>query len=140
MTQLTNPDGKIFLALKTHMDTWAETPVHYNPDVPEQPLSDDPYVIVTDTRLDADTRYVGGNDPDEYRGTLSLSVMCPMGYTAAQSIGVAGRVADHWDKGAWYAYSDMRVQVLARQRMIGAGYHDAGMMRYPVTVKWRAVG
>ena len=140
MTQLTNPDGKIFLALSSHMDTFAECPVHYNPDVPEQPLSDVPYVIVTDTRLDADTRYVGVNEPDEYRGTLSLSVMCPMGYTAAQAIGVAGRVADHWQKGAWYFYSDMRAQVLARPRVIGSGYQDAGMMRYPVTVKWRAVG
>lgn len=66
--------------------------------------------------------------------------MCPMGYTAGQVIGVAGRVADHWQKAAWYAYDDMRVQVLARPRVIGSGYQVMGMMRYPVQVKWLAVG
>lgn len=140
MTQLTNPDGKIFLALKTHMDTWAETPIHYNPDVPQQPVSNAPYVIVTDARLDAPTRYVGGDDVDEYRGIWNIAVMVPMGYDAAQAIGVAGRVADHWQKGDWYSYDDMRVQVLTRPKVIGTGYQDAGMMRYPVSVNWRAVG
>jgi len=140
MTQITNIDGKIFLALKTHMDTWAETPIHYSPSVQVQPMSDDPYIIVTDARLETPTRFIGGDDTDEYRGVWNIAAMVPMGWTAAQSAGLAGRLADHWDKGARYSYSDCTVQVMARPKIIGAGYQDAGMIRFPVQVIWRAAG
>ncbi len=140
MTQITNPDGKIWLALKGHMDDWTQTPIYYSPDVPQTPGTTSPYVIVTDLRLDADTRYVQGNAPDEYRGILNIAVMVPMDRTTAQAIGMAGRVADHWPKASWHEYDYVRVQVMKRPRVIGAAYVDHGMMRYQVQVEWRAVG
>ena len=140
MAHITNPDGKAWLALKNHMDDWTETPVYYSPDVPQTPGVDAPYVIVTDLRLDADTRYVQGNAPDEYRGVLNIAVMVPMGLTTAQAMGLAGRVADHWPKSEWHEYDDCRVQVMKRPRVIGAAYVDHGMMRYQVQVDWRMSG
>jgi len=140
MTQITNPDGKIFLALKSRLTAWTETPVHYSPDVPQQPGTTSAYIIVSDVRLDTDTRYTGADDVDEYRGVLNLSVMIPMAWDSAQGIGLCGRIADHFDKGAWYSYSDCRVQVLKRPRVIGAAYVDHGMQRYQVSVSWRSVG
>lgn len=140
MNQITNPDGKAWLALKNHMDDWTETPVHYSPDVPQAPGVDAPYVIVTDLRLDADTRYVQGDAPDEYRGVLNIAVMAPMGLTTAQAVGLAGRIADHWPKAEWHEYDDCRVQVMKRPRVIGAAYVDHGMMRYQVQVDWRMSG
>jgi len=140
MTQITNPDGKAFVALKTHMDTFTSVPVYYSPDVPQQPGSTSPYLIVSDLRLDAGTMYLGANDPDEYRGSLMIAVMVPMVWDAAQAIGLASRVADHWPKASLHGYDDCRVQVIKRPRVIGAAYVDHGMMRYQVQVDWRAVG
>lgn len=140
MTQITNPNAKIFEALKIHMDQWTQTPVYYSPDLPQKPGSTTPYLIVSDVRLDEPTRYVGANDVDEYRGVWNVSVMAPMTWNTAQAMGQAGRVADHWPKGSWIAFDDCRVQVMKRPRVIGAAYVDHGMMRYQVQVEWRAVG
>ena len=140
MTQITNPDGKIFLALKEHMDTYAEADVYYSPDVPQQPGVSSPYLLVTDLRIDFGTRFVGANDKDEYRGVLNISVMVPMAWNASQAIGLCGRVADHWPKASRHVYDDCSVQIMKRPRVIGAGYVDHGMMRYQVQVEWRAVG
>ena len=140
MTQISNIDGKIFLALKDRLDDWTECSVYVSPDVPQTPGTTSPYVIVSDVRLDTDTRYTGASDVDEYRGVLNLSVMAPMAWTSAQGLGLCGRIADHFDKGAWYAYSDCRVQIMKRPRVIGTAYVDHGMQRYQVQVMWRAVG
>lgn len=140
MTQISLIDGKIFLALKTHMDTFTGAAVYYSPNVPQDPTRSTPHIVIDDVRIDTDTRYTQADAPDEYRGILNMSVMVPMQWTAAQAIGLASATADHWDKGAWYAYDDVRLQAMRRPKIIGAGYQDAGMIRYPVQVMWRAVG
>ena len=140
MTQITRIDGKIFLALRAHLDGWTGCDVYYSPDVPQQPGVTSPYVIVTDLRLDVPTRYVGQFEADEYRGVLNIAVMVPMAWTTAQSMGLGSAMADHWPKGVWLAFDDCRVQVMKRTRVIGSAYVDHGMMRYQVQVDWRAVG
>lgn len=140
MTQIQYSDVKFFRAIKDHMDTWTQTPIYYSPDVPQQPGVTDPYLIVTDLRLDTPTRFVGRFEADEYRGVLNIAVMVPMAWTTAQAMGLAIMVADHWPKGVWLPFDDCRVQVMKRPRVIGAAYVDHGMMRYQVQVDWRAVG
>ncbi len=140
MTQISQIDAKIYQALAAHTDTFTGAEVHYSPSVPEQPVSDAPYIIVDDVRLQFETRFVQSDAVDEYRGTWSLSVMVPMAWTGAQAKGLAARVCDHFDKGARYTTNGATVQVMRRPRIVGAGFQDMGMIRIPVLVEWRAVG
>lgn len=140
MTQVALIDGKIYLALKSRLDEWTACDVFYSPDVPQIAPIDSPYLVVTDARLDTETRFTGNNDVDEYRGILNIAVMIPMGWTNAQGLGFASRVCDHFDKGASYTYSDCTVKIMARPKIVGAPYQDGGRMRYPVNVRWRASG
>lgn len=133
-------DGKIFLALRNHTDTFAGADVFYSPSVPQQPGKSEPYIVIDDVRSDFATRYVGVSEDDEYRGVWNLSVMVPVVWTSAQAIGLASDVCDHFTKGAWYAYDGARVQIMRRPKVVSAGYQDHGMIRYPVQVMWRAVG
>ena len=140
MTQINNIDAKIFVALKSHMDDFSECAVYYSPDVPQTTSSYDPYAIVTDVRLDFDTRFAGSLDPDEYRGIMSISVMVPMNWSYSQGIGLASLVADHFKKGDAYSYDDCTVKVTRRSKVIGTPYQDVGMHRFPVLVYWRTSG
>lgn len=140
MTQTPQIDAKIYLALSAHMDTFTGAAVYYSPNVPVKPDVETPYVIVDDVRTDFATRFVQGDAADEYRGIWNVSVMVPMAWTGAQAIGLASLVADHFDKGARYVSSGVSVQVMKRPRIVGAGYQDMGMIRYPVQIEWRASG
>jgi len=140
MTQISLIDGKIFLALKSRLDDWTECDVFYSPDAPQAPSAIDPYLIVTDMRMDTDTRFVGDADVDEYRGILNIAVMAPMGLTYSQGAGLAARVCDWFPKGASYTYDDCTVKIMGRPKIIGAPYQDNGRMRYPVNVRWRTSG
>ncbi len=140
MTQVQNIDGKIFLALKSRLDDWTECDVFYSPDVPQSPPINAPYLIVTDMRMDAATRFSGVSDIDEYRGVFNIAVMTPIGWTYEQGAGLASRICDWFGKGDVYAYDDCNVVIMARTKIVGAPYQDAGRMRYPVNVKWRSSG
>jgi len=140
VTQIPLIDSKIYLALKSRLDGWTVCDVFYSPDAPQAHPVDQPYVIVTDVRLDADTRFVGSGDVDEYRGVLNIAVMAPMGWTYAQGAGVASKVCDWFGKGAAYTYDDCTVRIMARPKIVGTPYQDTGRMRYPVNVRWRASG
>lgn len=140
MTHITRIDGKIFLALRAHLDGWTDCPVYYSPDAPQSPDVSEPYLVVTDVRMDADTRFAGNDDPDEYRGVLNIAVMAPMGWPYSQGAGLASDVCDFFQKGAVMAYDDCVVKVMARPKIMGAPYQDAGRMRFPVNVRWRVSG
>ena len=140
MTQIPQIDAKIYLALAAHTNTFTGAAVYYSPNVPVKPDVGSPYVVVDDVRLDFATRYVQGGAVDEYRGIWNVSVMVPMSWTGAQAMGLAAKVADHFDKGARYAASGVSVQIMKRPRIVGAGFQDAGMIRFPVQVEWRSVG
>jgi len=139
MTQIAQIDAKLYQALSAHTDTFVGAAVHYSPDIPDQPTSDAPYIIVDDVRLQFETRFVGQSEADEYRGTWALSVMVPMAWTGAQAKGLASLVADHFVKGARYTANGATVQIMRRPRIVGAGYQDMGMIRVPVLVEWGAV-
>lgn len=140
MTQITRIDGKIFLALRSHLAGWTECPVYYSPDAPQSPDVSEPYLVVTDMRMDADTRFAGNDDPDEYRGVLNVAVMAPIGWQYSQGAGLASEVCDYFGKGLAMTYDDCTVKVMARPKIMGAPYQDAGRMRFPVNVRWRASG
>lgn len=140
MTHITRIDGKIFLALRSHLAGWTECPVYYSPDAPQSPNVSEPYLVVTDMRMDADTRFAGNDDPDEYRGVLNIAVMVPVGWTYAEGLGLAASVSDWFPKGAAFAYDDCTVKIMARPKIVGAPYQDDGRMRYPVNVRWRSSG
>lgn len=136
---ITQIDAKIFVALKNRLDAFTGATAYYGADTPQSPPVGVPWVQADDVRLDFDTRYVNGN-VDEYRGIFNVAVMAPSSWTAAQGYGLAGLVADHFHKTLKMTFGGATVEVLARPRIIGAPYQDRGMMRYPVQIKWRAVG
>lgn len=140
MTQITRIDGKIFLALRSHLAGWTECPVYYSPDAPQSPDVSEPYLVVTDMRMDADTRFASNDDPDEYRGVLNIAVMAPIGWQYSQGAGLASEVCDFFQKGAALTYDDCVVKVMARPKIMGAPYQDSGRMRFPVNVRWRSSG
>lgn len=148
MTQITRIDGKIFLALRSHLAGWTECPVYYSPDAPQSPDVSEPYLVVTDMRLEFDTRFTGDDDPDEYRGVLNIAVMYPIenaqgvvvGDPHTNGLGLASEVCDHFHKGLAMTYDDCTVKVMARPKIMGAPYQDAGRMRFPVNVRWRSSG
>ena len=136
---ITQIDAKIFVALKNRLDAFTGAASYYGKDTPQNPPVDLPFLQADDLRLDFETRYVNG-DVDEYRGIFNVAVMAPASWTTAQGYGLAGKVADHFPKTLKVTYGGATVDVLARPRIIGAPYQDRGMMRYPVQIKWRAVG
>jgi len=140
MTQIAQIDAKIYQALSARTDSFTGATVFYSPDVPDQPLSDQPYIVVDDVRVSEPTRFVQGDAVDEYRGLWNISVMVPMAWTGAQAMGLASLVCDHFAKGAKYSANGATVQILARPKIIGTGFQDMGMIRIPVQVQWRAVG
>lgn len=139
MTLITNPDGKIWLALKSRIDQWTETAV-IDPDEKLYPASTSAFIIVQHVSLNTDPNNMDYDCGDEYRGFLNVSVMAPIGWTYGQHAGLAGRVCDFFAFGSKYTYSDATVTIYERPKSQGAVRLDLSWNRLEVQIPWRCWG
>lgn len=140
MTVVSNANGKIWLALKSHIETWTECYVMF-PEDNYAPDATETYLIVQNVLTD-----YGGTIPVSiqcgrpFSGIINLSVLRPsdMGYDG--HIGLAGRVADHFQEGSALRYDDIEVRINGRPRVIGNVSLQAPWNRLEVQVPFLAWG
>lgn len=140
MTVVSNVDGKIWLALKSRLDVFGGCTVHY-PMENYAPTSGDTFLIVQPV-----TTEYGGPLPIQAEcgqpltGFLNLSVLCPVDWTFAQLMGLAGQAADHFPNDARYSYADVVVKINGRSRVQGGVALNPPWNRVEVQVPWIAWG
>lgn len=139
MTQITNADGKIWVALSNRLAAWTETRVML-PEVVFQPEADESYLIVQDVGLESDIRPLNQDCGEVFSGLLNVSVMVPLGWTWAQHKGLAGRVADFISASGVLVYQDARVRFQTRAKVIGAARLDQSWNRCEVQAEYRCWG
>lgn len=140
MTQVSNADGKIWLALKSRLTQWTECKMMMPSEIYE-PTAMTSYVItqnVTTESGDALPIQVECGIP--FTGFLNLSVLVPINWGFDAHIGLAGRLADHFPNGARYKYSDVSVMINGRSRVLGGVDLNAPWNRLEVQIPWKAWG
>lgn len=137
---ISNADGKIWLALKSRISQWTETPVML-PESNYEPEATDSYIIVQHVGLEyGGLLPVNINCGQPLAGILNISVMVPTDFGYDSHIGRAGRVADHFMNGSVYKYSDLYVRINGRSRVIGNAELQTPWNRLEVQVPWIAWG
>lgn len=137
---ISNADGKIWLALKSRLSSWLECPVMM-PEQNYEPESTDGFLIVQHV-----TTEYGGSVPVSIQcgqpitGILNISVMVPTDFGFDAHIGRAGRVADLFATVTTLSYSDVRVKINGRPRVIGNAELQTPWNRLEVQIPWMAWG
>lgn len=135
-----NADAKVWLALRSRLEAWTETPVMM-PKETYVPTTTSPFVIAQHV-----TTQYGGLLPVSVQcgvpltGFMSLGVCVPTDWDYSAQIGMAGRLADHFSDGLRMTYQDISVQVTQRSRPLGAVSLQPPFNRLEVRVDWRAWG
>lgn len=135
-----NADGKIWLAIKSRLDAWTETPVMM-PKETYVPTVTGPFIIAQHV-----TTQYGGLLPIQVDcgiplvGFMSLGVCAPTDWQYPAHIGLASRLADHFADGSRMTYQDISVQVTQRSRPLGTVSLEPPFNRLEVRVDWRAWG
>lgn len=142
MTQISNLEAKIWMALKNRLGAWTETPVYFADEV-FTPAADKSYVFAQYVGLASGFGgTVGYNCGDDYRRLLNLSVFTPIGqgYNLAVALGYAGRLSDTmWSAPVLY-YSDATIQITNRPTIIGTPTPNPPWNRIELQVNCRAWG
>lgn len=139
MTTITNPDGKIWLALESRLDDWTETP-YMLPGSVYQPSANQSFLIIQDVPTESDTRAISPACGEAYEGLINVSVMVPIGWTFGQHKGLCGRVADFLNSTGIMTYSDARVRFTTRAKTLSASRLDQSWNRLEVQVGYRCWG
>lgn len=139
MTVITNAEGKIWVALKSRLDSWTETDLMY-PGETFQPNAAEPFLIVQDVGLETDTAAINPDCGEALRGLLNLSVMAPLTWNWAQHKGLCGRLSDFLNASGVMSYSDARVRFTQRPRVIGSPRLDEGHNRVELQCEYRCWG
>lgn len=133
-------DGKIWMALKQALDSFTECHVMLPMDVYE-PKSTDTFIIVQHISTDwGGVLPVSIDCGSPLNGFMSLGVCCPVDWDYGQLVGLASRVADHFNDVGTYQYEDMTVRLSRQARVNGNVALQAPWNRLEVRVPWRAWG
>lgn len=140
MTQITNPDGKIWLALKGLLGTFTECKIMYPMDA-YKPTAKDKFVIVQQVSLNSgDAIPINPSCGERFNGFMSLGVCVPVDWEYSELLGLAGRVADHFPNGDRLTYGDAVVHISGRPRVYGSVSLQAPWNRIEVRVPWSCWG
>lgn len=137
---ITNADGKIWLALKSKFTTWTECTVMFV-ESNYEPSATDSYIFVQHVTTD-----YGGVIPvnmtcgQPLTGILNVSVMVPTDFGFDAHIGRAGRVADFFSPAVIMTYSDIKVKLNGRPRVLGSAQLQTPWNRIEVQIPWIAWG
>lgn len=140
MTQISGVDGKIWMAIKSRLQSFSGCKVvmpeeNYNPDAADK------FVLV---------QFVG----TEYGGVLPVSVLCgepiagflnlsvayPTDLGFDSHIGLTGELIDHFRSGVKMTYADVSVGVTRKPTMSGNVVRQDAWNRIDVRADWRAWG
>lgn len=137
---VTNPYGKIWLALKGRLAQWTECRV-VMPNETFHPNANTVHIIAQNVVLTtSDGKSIDLNCREKMTGTLNLSVLVPTNTGYDAHIGLAGRVADHFALGDKYTYQDMTVEINSRSQIIGNSTLQAPWNRLEVQAYWTSWG
>ena len=133
-------EAKIWLAIKSRLDTWTETPIVYQDDIIKQ-IAEQAFILVQDVGVDySGVRPVAQDCGEPIDGRLNVSVMAPLKWKWAQHKGLASRVADLLNGSGVMFYADATVRFNGRARIIGAPIIDQAWNRCEVQIPWRCWG
>lgn len=137
---ISNVEGKIWLALKNRIGLWTECPVMF-PEQNYEPSATDGYLFVQHV-----TTEYGGIIPIDMKcgqplnGILNISVLVPTDFGFDAHIGRAGRVADFFSPAVIMGYSDVKVKLNGRPRVLGSAQLQTPWNRIEVQIPWIAWG
>jgi hypothetical protein len=129
-------DAKIWIALRDHLEDMPGGMQIVMPDETYPANASTAFIVVTDVRFGNERRYMGSAADDVHTGQLDLAVMCPLAWSHAQAMGVAGIIREHFSK-------DLRLGGLVeliKAADVSTAYRDGAYKRVPVAVSWRAIG
>lgn len=132
-------DAKIYALLRDHLIGMTGAPEIVLPDEVFTPDINNPFIYVTDVRLEPPRRFLGSDDPDEHRGFWMVDLMTPIAWTYPQQLGLFGKVQSRFNKGLALS-GDVTVRVTDTPNIEGSAYRDGAFSRLPVKVRWRCSG
>lgn len=138
MTLVSNIHAKTWIALRSRMDEWAETYIHY-PNSLFNPDAKTPYLIVDPARLESDTESTDYQCGMDQQGFLSIRVMTPLQWDYAASSGLLGRFVTHMQAGTILDYQDAQVTII-RTVAQGTPSLEVSWNRQDVRIYWRSWG
>lgn len=134
-----NIHGKTYLALKSGLDQWTQTPVYY-PFDSYSPQANAAFLIVDPVNLDFGDNSISYDCGDEHRGFWNIRVMTPMSWTYAASAGLVGGVSELFKAGYRFEYQDARVEIYRQPQAQGFGQLEVSWNRQDVRIYWRCWG
>jgi len=134
----TGVEAKIADLLLTHLGALTFTPaipVSY-PGVPFTP-PEGTYLEATFIPNTNVNRFVGHDSTTEHRGILQVSVYAPASVGLIPPLGIAGKVVEHFERGAVIVDGTLRVRISGRPS-VAAPIQEPDRVHIPVSVNWRA--
>ena len=136
----TNPNGKIYLALTTHLENMTGAPAIAFQGDDFTPNAGSPYLISNDVRLDQPRAYMATSDPDNRKGMYMVDAMVPLNWTHPQLMGLVGQVVARFSKDRTLTYDDVSLQITDTPQPQGAAYRDGNYNRQPIKIEWQSWG
>jgi hypothetical protein len=84
-------------------------------------------------------QFVGDDSTTEYRGIFQVTVVAPSGKGAIASAEIAGKVADHFERGSPIMSGDLVVKVDGRPS-VAPTMQSTDRIETPISVSWYAFG
>ncbi|WP_414461821.1 DUF4128 domain-containing protein [Hyphomicrobium sp. DY-1] len=84
-------------------------------------------------------QFVSDDSTTEFRGIFQITVVSPSGAGSIAGAEIAGKVADHFERGASLASGDLVVRIDGRPS-VAADMQSTDRVETPISVSWYAFG
>lgn len=128
--------AQIYIALADHLRGMRDAPVIVEPGQDYPPTPGTAFVLIQDERLDV-PRVFASATHERQRGIFALAVMTPLEWSHAQSLGLAGAVADRFPKSLVLPVAAGNpVRIERPGQLVASSYRDGSFNRQNVHVYW----
>lgn len=133
-------EASIWLALKSRIDTLGLGYPKAWPgevfEVPHDGVKMLPYLRIGRVTVAPVRQLVSAGGPSWRDGTLIVTIVYPLGQTAAAYDDIGGKIAHHFKDGTQMRYGNVCVSIIEYPH-VQEGYEDNGYWTVPVIISWR---